>query len=84
MSDNSILREKIASLKHHINELTIERDAFKELSIKSVLVAGFNFDSKPYQELVRLTGVKTIILAKISKGVALTKEEKDYITNNLK
>ena len=83
-SMEQILKEKNIMLKRQIDKMDTELSAYKELSIMAVLTAGFNFDSKPYKELVRLVGIKTIILAKIQKGFALTDKEKEYLTNNLK
>lgn len=83
-SMEQILKEKNIMLKRQIDKMDTELSAYKELAITAVLTAGFNFDSKPYKELVRLVGIKTIILAKIQKGVALTTQEKEYLTNNLK
>ena len=83
-SMEQILKEKNIMLKRQIDKMDTELSAYKELSITAVLTAGFNFDSKPYKELVRLVGIKTIILAKIQKGVALTTQEKEYLTNNLR
>ncbi len=79
-----ILKEKNIVLKRQIDKMNTELSAFRELAITSVLAAVFNFDSKPYKELVRLVGIKEIILAKIQKGVALTNKEKEYLTNNLR
>lgn len=79
-----ILKEKVLNLKKHVSELETELEAFKTLSIDAVLRAGYTFDSKQYKELVRLTDIKTIILAKISKGIALSDKEKEYLTKNLK
>lgn len=83
-SMEQILKEKNIMLKRQIDKMDTELSAYKELAITSVLTAGFNFDSKPYKELVRLVGIKTIILAKIQKGIALTTQEKEYLTNNLR
>jgi hypothetical protein len=83
-SMEQILKEKNIMLKRQIDKMDTELSAYKELAITSVLTAGFNFDSKPYKELVRLVGIKTIILAKIRKGIALTTQEKEYLTNNLR
>jgi hypothetical protein len=83
-SMEQILKEKNIMLKRQIDKMDTELSSYKELAITAVLTAGFNFDSKPYKELVRLVGIKTIILAKIQKGVALTTQEKEYLTNNLR
>lgn len=83
-SMEQILKEKNIMLKRQIDKMDTELSAYKELSIMAVLTAGFSFDSKPYKELVRLVGIKNIILAKIQKGVALTSQEKEYLTNNLR
>lgn len=83
-SMEQILKEKNIMLKRQIDKMDTELSAYKELAITSVLTAGFNFDSKPYKELVRLVGVKTIILSKIQRGIALTTQEKEYLTNNLR
>ena len=83
-SMEQILKEKNIMLKRQIDKMDTELSAYKELSITSVLTAGFNFDSKPYKELVRLVGIKTIILSKIQRGIALTTQEKEYLTNNLR
>ena len=83
-SMEQILKEKNIMLKRQIDKMDTELSAYKELSIMAVLTAGFSFDSKPYKELVRLVGIKNIILAKIQKGFALTDKEKEYLTNNLK
>ena len=83
-SMEQILKEKNIMLKRQIDKMDPELSAYKELAILAVLTAGFNFDSKPYKELVRLVGIKDIILAKIQKGFALTDKEKEYLTNNLK
>lgn len=83
-SMEQILKEKNIMLKRQIDKMDTELSAYKELSIMAVLTAGFNFDSKPYKELVLLVGIKNIILAKIQKGVALTSQEKEYLTNNLR
>lgn len=79
-----ILKEKNIVLKRQIDKMNNELSSFRELAINAVLTAGFNFDSKPYKELARLVGIKAIIIAKIQKGVALTNQEKEYLTNNLK
>ena len=79
-----ILKEKNIVLKRQIDKMNTELSSFRELAINAVLTAGFDFNSKPYKELVRLVGIKTIILAKINKGIALTDKEKEYLTNNLK
>lgn len=83
-SMEQILKEKNIMLKLQIDKMDTELSAYKELSITAVLTAGFNFDSKPYKELVRLVGIKTIILYKIQRGIALTTQEKEYLTNNLR
>lgn len=83
-SMEQVLKEKNIVLKRQIDKMNTELSSFRELAINAVLVAGFNFDSKPYKELARLVGVKTIVLAKIQKGIALTDKEKEYITNNLR
>ena len=83
-SMEQILKEKNIMLKRQIDKMDTELSAYKELSIMAVLTAGFSFDSKPYKELVRLVGIKSIILAKIQKGFALTDKEKEYLNNNLK
>ena len=83
-SMEQILKEKNIMLKRQIDKMVTELSAYKELAILAVLTAGFNFDSKPYKELVRLVGIKAIILAKIQKGFALTDKEKEYLNNNLK
>lgn len=83
-SMEQILKEKNIMLKRQIDKMDTELSAYKELAITAILTAGFNFDSKPYKELVRLVGIKTIILSKIQKGVALTSQEQEYLTNNLR
>ena len=83
-SMEQILKEKNIMLKRQIDKMDTELSAYKELAILAVLTAGFNFDSKPYKELVRLVGNKTIILAKIQRGIVLTAQEKEYLTNNLR
>lgn len=83
-SMEQILKENNIMLKRQIDKMDTELSAYKELAITSVLTAGFNFDSKPYKELVRLVGIKTIILSKIQRGIALTTQEKEYLTNNLR
>ena len=83
-SMEQILKEKNIMLKRQIDKMDTELSAYKELAITAVLTAGFDFDSKPYKELIRLVGIKTIILSKIQKGVALTSQEKEYLTNNLR
>jgi hypothetical protein len=83
-SMEQILKEKNIMLKRQIDKMDTELSAYKELAITSVLTAGFNFDSKPYKELVRLVGIKTIILSKVAKGISLTDKETEYLTNNLK
>lgn len=83
-SMEQILKEKNIMLKRQIDKMDTDLSAYKELAITAVLTAGFNFDSKPYKELVRLVGIKTIILSKIQRGIALTAQEKEYLTNNLR
>ena len=83
-SMEQILKEKNIMLKRQIDKMDTELSAYKELAITSVLTAGFNFDSKPYKELVRLVGIKTIVLSKIQRGITLTTQEKEYLTNNLR
>ena len=83
-SMEQILKEKNIMLKRQIDKMDTELSAYKELSIMAVLTAGFSFDSKPYKELVRLVGIKNIILAKIQKGFSLKDKEKEYLTNNLR
>ena len=83
-SMEQILKEKNIMLKRQIDKMDTELSAYKELAITSEQTAGFNFDSKPYKELDRLVGIKTIILAKIQRGIALTTQEKEYLTNNLR
>ena len=83
-SMEQILKEKNIMLKRQIDKMDTELSAYKELAITSVLTAGFNFDSKPYKELVRLVGIKTIVRSKIQRGITLTTQEKEYLTNNLR
>ena len=52
-SMEQILKEKNIMLKRQIDKIDTELSAYKELAITAVLTAGFNFDSKPYKELVR-------------------------------
>lgn len=83
-SMEQVLKEKNIALKRQLDQMDTELLLFRELAINAVLTAGFDFNSKPYKELVRLIGIRKIILAKINKGIALTNNEKEYLTNNLK
>lgn len=71
------LQSENESLKRTNNELL-------EMLVTSSLSAGWKYDSKEYKQIVSLVGQKYIILAKIKRGNALTEEEKEYLTNNLK
>lgn len=71
------LRSENESLKRINNELL-------EMLVIASLQAGYNYDSKEYKQIVSLVGQKYIILAKIKHGYALTEQEKEYLTNNLK
>lgn len=83
-SMEQILKEKNIMLKRQIDKMDTELSAYKELAINAVLMANFDFNSKPYKELTRLVGIKTIILSKVAKGISLTDKETEYLTNNLK
>lgn len=71
------LQSENESLKRINNELI-------EMLVISSLQAGYNYDSNEYKQIVSLVGQKYIILAKIKRGNALTEQEKEYLTNNLK
>lgn len=71
------LRSENESLKRINNELL-------EMLVIASLQAGFSYDSKEYKQIVSLVGLKYIIFAKIKRGNALTEQEKEYLTNNLK
>ena len=82
---------KVRILRQNIDELSSENDALRkmnnellEMLVISSLQAGFSYDSKEYKQIVSLVGQKYIILAKIKRGNALTEQEKEYLTNNLK
>ena len=82
---------KVRTLRQNINELSTENDSLKkmnnellEMLVTSSLSAGWKYDSKEYKQVVSLVGQKYIILAKIKRGNALTEQEKEYLTNNLK
>lgn len=71
------LRSENESLKRINNKLL-------EMLVIASLQAGFSYDSKEYKQIVSLVGLKYIILAKIKRGNALTEQEKEYLTKNLK
>lgn len=82
---------KVRTLRQNIDELSTENDSLKkmnnellEMLVTSSLSAGWKYDSKEYKQVVSLVGQKYIILAKIKRGNALTEQEKEYLTNNLK
>ena len=82
---------KVRTLRQNIDELSTENDALRkmnkelfEMLVLASLRAGYDYDSKEYKQIVSLVGKKNIILAKIKHGHALTDEEKQYLTNNLK
>lgn len=90
-SSAQMYKGKVRTLRQNIDELTTENEALRkmnndllELSVLSILKAGFKYDSNEYKSIVALTGLRYIVLAKIKYGYALTDEEKEYLTNNLK
>ena len=78
------LQEKVKFLE--LNESVMEKDylRMKELMVKSALQAGLRYDSKEYNEIVQMVGLKYIVLYKINNCYVLTSEEKEYLPNNLK
>ena len=70
-----------------MNDVTIKESEYlliKELLVELMLKSGIQYDSKEYKQIVSLVGQKYIILAKIKRSNALTEQEKEYLTNNLK
>lgn len=67
---------------HKLNAKIIERDflRMRELLVKTTLLAGIRHDTKEYNEIVQMVGIRCIVLYKINHGIAMSDTEKKYVT----
>lgn len=70
---------------YKLNEKVMERDylRMKELLVKSAINSGIRYDTKEYNEIVDMVGIRYIILYKINHGFAMSDNEKKYVTDIL-